>query len=73
MGVNRVPPPLVGQRDAAPTRKMQAVMVAGAVVNIGIWLVHDYAGVAVPPEAAGSITTLVGMVAGYIVKDRRNA
>ena len=63
----------VRQPTAAPTRKVVASGVAGALVLVVVWVVGLF-GLDVPPEVAAAATVVVAGVAGYVrhdVIDRR--
>lgn len=63
----------VRQPTAAPSRKVVASGMAGALVLVVVWVVGLF-GLDVPPEVAAAATVVVAGVAGYVrhdVVDRR--
>lgn len=50
------------------SNKVTAATVAAAVTTLAIWLA-SLAGVEVPVEAAGALTTILVAIAGYLVRD----
>lgn len=58
----------VNQPGIAPTRKMTAVGITGAV-SIVLILIAGWVGVPLSEEGAGAIATLLMLVAGYFVKE----
>jgi hypothetical protein len=65
--------PLVEQPTAAPTRKVTAIAVAGALLTTAIWALEQFGNVAIPAEVQGSLHTAMGLLVGYLVKDRMNS
>ncbi|KKM82925.1 hypothetical protein LCGC14_1314600 [marine sediment metagenome] len=61
---------LINQDSAAPTRKMWAVLIAGALTSI----VNVLMGMYVPDFATPEVLSIVGaammVLAGYVVKER---
>lgn len=53
--------------SAAPVRKVTATVLAGAIVTILVWAVHQFANVSVPPEVAAALVTVVSFLVGYFV------
>lgn len=51
-----------------PSNKVTAATGAAAVTTLAVWLL-SMAGVAVPGEVQGAITTLLVLAAGYMVPD----
>lgn len=51
-----------------PSNKVTAATGAAAVTTLAVWFL-SMAGVAVPGEAQGAITTLLVLAAGYLVSD----
>ena len=45
--------------------KVQNAGIAGGVTSVIIWLLHDFANVEVPPEAAAGLTAVIGALTGY--------
>lgn len=50
-----------------PVRKVTASMLAGAIVQLLLWLNGQMGGPALPPEVQGAMTVLVSFVVAYIV------
>lgn len=65
--------PLVDQPGAAPTRKVLAITLAGAVFTVVVWLTRELAGLDVPGEVQGAVHTAIAAAVGYFVRDRMNA
>lgn len=65
--------PLVNQPGSAPTRKVTAIAVTGAVLTTGVWVVEQFYGLTIPSEVQGSLHTAAGLLVGYVVHDRMNA
>jgi hypothetical protein len=66
MAGNRQP---ISQPSIAPTTKVAAGGVAGAVTVLLVWilgLLH----LAVPPEVASALTVIISFVASYFVRQR---
>lgn len=59
---------LITQPSAAPTRKITAVALGGAVATIVLAVVGIWADA--PAMLAAAITTVCTFAAGYLVKDR---
>lgn len=55
--------------SAAPTRKVVAGVLAGAMTTVGVWAAKQYGGVEMPPEVQGAITVLITAVVQYVVPD----
>lgn len=53
----------------APTRKITAVGLAGAIVTVLLWCAQ-LAHIDVPPTVAAAATTILTFAAGYLVADR---
>lgn len=62
----------MNQNSAAPTAKVAAVGVAGAITLILVW-VAGMAGLEVPPEVASAVTLLIAAGAGYFTPSRSTA
>jgi len=60
---------LVSQPSAAPTRKVTAVMMAGAGATVLAWLAGHF-GLNVPPGVESAFGVLIAGAAGYFTKDR---
>lgn len=52
--------------SAAPVPKMANAGATGAAVTLIIWLLRQYAGVEMPPEAAAGVATVLAFVVGYM-------
>ena len=65
--------PLVDQYSAAPTRKVMAITVAGAVFTVLVWVAREFWQVEVPGEVQGAVHTAIAAAVGYFVRDRMNA
>ena len=61
---------LVNQPSPAPTRKMWAVMLAGAVTSIVNVLAMRYAPDFATPEVLSIVGAAMMVLAGYVVRDR---
>ena len=48
-----------------PEKKVTAAALAGAIVTIGVWILH-LTGIDIPAEVASAITTVLAAVAGYL-------
>lgn len=59
----------VNQTSAAPTRKVAAGSVGGAVGVILIFVLSQF-GVEVPAEVAAAISTVLGFAMSYLVPER---
>ncbi len=55
------------QKSAAPTNKMQAVGISGAVTIVLVYLA-GLANITVPPEVAAAVTTIIVFISGYLNK-----
>lgn len=55
-----------------PSSKIQAAGAAGAVTTVLVWAA-SLAGVAVPPEVAAAVTTLIATGAGWLKQENRPA
>ena len=61
---------LVTQPTAAPTRKMWAVLIAGAVTSIVNVLAIRYVPDFATPEVLSIVGAAMMVLAGYVVKER---
>lgn len=61
---------LVNQSSAAPTRKMWAVLIAGAVTSLINVLMTQYIPDFATPEVLSIIGAALMVLAGYMVRDR---
>ena len=57
------------QPTKAPTQKMTAVGISGAVTLVVIWLVSQF-GVDLPAEVASALTIIISFVAGYLTPEK---
>jgi len=62
--------PLIEQHSAAPTRKVMAISLAGAIFTVLVWVARDFGGIAVPGEVQGAVHTAIAAAVGYFVRDR---
>lgn len=53
----------------APTNKVIAGVLAGAVTMIAAWAARQYGGIELPADVQGAITVIVTAVVQYIVPD----
>jgi putative flippase GtrA len=60
---------LVDQPTAAPTRKVAAGGIAGAVSIVALYLVQALFNVTVPAEVASAVTLILSFGMSYIVKE----
>jgi hypothetical protein len=65
--------PTVDQMTAAPTRKVMAITVAGAVFTVLVWVAREFGQVEVPGEVQGAVHTAIAAAVGYFVRDRMNS
>lgn len=49
----------------APTPKMTASVIAGAITVLLVWALKQYGNTEIPAEAASAVTTIISFVAGY--------
>ena len=61
---------LTNQPTSAPTRKMWAVMLAGAVTSIVNVLMGMYVPAFATPEVLSIVGAAMMVLAGYVVKER---
>ena len=61
---------LANQPSAAPTRKMWAVLIAGAVTSIINVLAMRYVPDFATPEVLSIVGAAMMVLAGYVVRDR---
>ena len=64
---------LIDQPGPAPTRKMSAALLGGAVASIGMGLLAIFwpeVYPRIPPGFEGGIATLAAFALGYVVRDR---
>jgi len=55
--------------NIAPTRKVSAGILAGAIVAVAAWASKSYAQVEIPTEIGMAITTIVTFVVQWTVPD----
>lgn len=58
----------MNQPTAAPTRKVTAAMIAGAIVTLLSWLL-GFGDVELPGDVAAALTTIIMVVAAYTVPE----
>jgi hypothetical protein len=63
----QVPSPALKSPSAAPTQKVAAGGIGGAVSVIVIAVLQHYANLSIDPTLASAITTVVSFAVGYIV------
>jgi hypothetical protein len=63
----QTPVPVLKSSTAAPTQKVAAGGIGGAVSVIVIALLQHYANLTIDPTLASAITTVVSFLVGYIV------
>lgn len=59
----------VNQPTAAPTNKVAAGGVAGALTVILVWVLN-LNGVEMPPEVSSALTVIISFGAAYLTKER---
>lgn len=59
----------VNQPTAAPTAKVAASGVAGAVSIILVYLIQQVFATEIPAEVASSLTVVISFATGYLVKE----
>ena len=59
----------IDQPTPAPTRKVAATGIAGAVSVVLMYVVQTIFNVAIPAEVASAITLILSFASGYIVKE----
>lgn len=57
------------QPDSRPTRKVTAYVLASSVVTLLVFAASE-AGFELTPEVTGALTTLIGFVLAYFVRER---
>lgn len=60
---------VTNQETSAPTRKMSAVAISGAITVLVLALVEAFTNVQVSSEVASSLTLVIAFAMGYIVKE----
>lgn len=60
----------VEQPTSAPTNKVAAAGIGGALTSILVWIVSVTTKVEVPPEVAAAGATVVAFILGYLVPER---
>lgn len=61
--------PVIDQRTAAPTNKMAAVGISGAVTVLVLALVEALTNVSVSSEVASALTLVISFGMGYLTKE----
>jgi len=61
---------LVDQPDAAPTRKVAAGGVAGALAAVLAWAAQAFAGVTLPPGMEGAFVVIISFAIAYFTRDK---
>lgn len=59
----------MNQQSNAPTAKVAATTVAGAVTLVLVWIA-GMLGLEVPPEVSSAVTLLIAAAAGYLTPSR---
>lgn len=59
----------IDQPTAAPTNKMAAVGISGAITVLVLALVEAFTNVQVSSEVASSLTLVIAFAMGYLVKE----
>lgn len=59
------------QVSAAPTNKVAASGIGGAVSVVLIWLINTVFGIEIPSEVAAAIATVAGFASGYLIREKR--
>jgi hypothetical protein len=59
----------INQPSLAPTTKVAAGGIAGAITVLVVWILGMFH-VAVPPEVASAFTVIITFVASYFVRER---
>ena len=62
-------PRLVDQPDAAPTRKVSAAALGGALATVVVWALQAFGGVEVPPGVEGAVAVIIATLAGYVIRE----
>lgn len=65
--------PLVDHASPAPTRKVTYIAVAGAILTTLFWVAEQFYDVAAPGEVQGALHTALGLLVGYMIRDRADA
>lgn len=60
---------LVSQKSAAPTRKVMAAGLAGALVTVLVGVLNVF-NVEVPAEVSSALVTVISFVAAYFTKSK---
>lgn len=60
---------LVNQPTPAPTRKVAATGIAGAITIVLVYIVQSLFNVEIPAEVSSAITLLISFASGYLVKE----
>ena len=59
----------MNQPTSAPTNKIIAGALAGALTTILVWAIGYFAKVAIPPEVAAASTVILTFVTSYLVPE----
>lgn len=59
------------QVSTAPTNKVSAAGIGGAVSVVLMWLFKQLFNIDIPAEVAASIATVVSFASGYLVREKR--
>ena len=60
----------MNQPTAAPTNKVAAAGISGAITILVVYLVDQIAGVAVPPEVASAGTAIISTAIAYLTPNK---
>lgn len=60
----------VNQETAAPTTKVTAFLLGGALTSIFVWVLEETTKVSVSSEVANALTLLFGFITAYITKEK---
>ncbi|WP_420433005.1 hypothetical protein [Hyphobacterium sp.] len=60
----------VNQSTAAPSRKVTAAMIAGAIATVLAWGISAIAGVDVPPGVESAFAVILTAGAAYWIRER---
>lgn len=52
--------------NLTPVPKVAAATFGGALATLLVWGLHQFAGIVIPPEVAGSFATIVAFAAGWV-------
>lgn len=60
----------INQPTAAPTSKVAAAGIGGAITVVLIYLAQTFFNIDLPAEVGGAVAVIVSFFSGYIVKER---